>query len=1484
MLPFYVACWGGMENSGIRSEGKSLLAFVESKVHALSKSKVDEVVRAFIESNQDYSYDDWEPVNIDEIEFEESKGDELSEVSHEGSSTSAFIQGVEKTRDIAELISVIEKADASIQEQLFLESQTLDAQELVQLLEKESELANLPLLAVAAPTLGKVVEKRKALQSEQSSENRPAEEISDYIGNGDQPGPFIQSLRGLRESFVSLYQAASGKQELPSEEESITALRSNSTSRSEKEAYARAFQAHSAKGIEKCMLENTKLLLFADNEDERRKEYKKFASMLYKIIGPSEDDSRQSRIENAFAIGEGSLCELPSVCKTGWEQRIKAFLPWQSSGDKGDLSSFVLDICNLEKRFFISGLLQHQFQSDVHYTKEGLRICNEVFALGITDEELGDLESATHEFVSANINRESFKYFFEANFTFDGVKQRLREQFDQLGGEDKQHFIDTLTELYGQSLREDEGHLIDEMLDVRKACEQAKKDNRNIDPKTRSAALVRRRTEFTTIFGKPILSLLPMRVQAAIDRVMKALRTACPSKMRGFNISPDHKAIPELRDQCNKLLSDITIDEEKKKIVQGQKDALSDILPENTNIEEIDPDELEIAFLQEHQKEVEEALEQRVPGRIRDNNVQTFRQALTYGTSENLRLSKAGATMLLLAAGLCRAKSEDGRELNLLSDSLLLAEIEKIGIKDGNEARALLQNDPSGITQCAKEVINESFLEELMQGYSPEQTIELFRFLPARYQSKALAVKALEKCQERGGAFADPSISMLYRHFKESIKLDREIVALSFTKTLENHFSLYKALPEGIKKETHIIELVLGNLQEGEAAQLMKELPSELKESWDANFESIFATVFEKCEHDEFGMIFEALPDHMQTGDMFKSCVRIAFQNCVSNGFDALTSALRPVFKSDIGFMKELAGTALNNCNCDQVPAVMASLFIGLEGRSDPSHQEDLKPIVASALERTIAPANAFIEYLSTTAYDAPFFFDLAVTALDQCNGEDVLPLLRALDKTTALKMVHEMDEPVLKEKLKEFGELFCQDHVQKSLLESIARSTSCMDDVIGALPEFFRQRPQFQAIAQKALDLCKPQDLLNLMDLLGESGNKELIYKKAKADLSDASSGRIAYLFGVYCILLEDQPDRIKELLIDLVENGNEDHGQLLLALPKTIREKEGFAEEYSEVFDSMLDKISSIDKCILIPLLAVYVSKDDLHGFIDRLIDRFSERKSALVSYLISHLATEPLKGLLGKFEGMVLDKAFTGNPIDVVRSLRDRDSLNKEFLIRSLEEDVFGDNRYLILQFVPNKLKVDIDVARALLSSVDYSTAVQYYRNLDDELKKEPAIIAQLLDKTAVFSRDQKNLLIELLPLNNERKIDEGNKQILIEAIREYASIHNGNGFEETGDSLKSLLFNLPGVLKKDAEIGRAALENCDYAIDSLYTTRWIAEDVMKDPDVIKMVLGKCNSLVELENVEERINDEILKNEDVKEWIDNRRDELTNLAQGA
>lgn len=1105
-----------MEGTNSRVQAQSLYAHVESKIEEFRSSKVDEVAQEVLNNSQSLEETKPRVLELESIAiYEESKGEELDRDAFD-----EFKESVGKTKNIAQLFNVIKGADPTIQETLLNESGAGDFDNLVTLIELKEKYANLPLQTVAAPTLGKVVEKRKTLQSKQSSGNQPAEEISDYIRNKDQPGPFIQSLEALRESFVSLYQAASGKQELPSEEETTAALKSNSTTKSEKEAYERAFQAHSTARIENCMLENTKLLLFADNEDERRKEYEKFASMLYKIIGPSKDEYRQTRIENAFALGEGSLCELSSVCKTGWEQRIKVFVPWQSSGDKRDLSSFVLDICNLEKRSFISGLLLHQFQSDVHCVKEGLRICNEMFALGITDEELGDLEYAVRQYVSENIDRESFIHFFEENFTFDGVKQRLREQFDQLSGEDKQLFIDTLTELYGQSLRKNEGQLIDEMQSVREACEQAKEDNRNTNPTVRTDALAKRRTEFANAFGVFIFSLIPKRVEDALIRVMNTLRGAFPWKMMSFRLPGGYEGFLKLRDQCNTFLNDTTINEEKKKIVQDQKDAISKFLPENTDIDGvINPDELEIAFLQEHQKEVEKALDNSVPVLIREQNVQTFKRALTDGSRTSL--SEFGAVMLLLASGVSEPSDASDSPSNhlakTLAHSLQEAETLKTVITDVDRALGLLEerSDKIQIIEFCSPEIRPGVFDRALEQNLIEGVVEIIEKFPELLEGENHEIifnrahQAIEKC--------DPSkVSSLIKLLPENIKSEQDFDALAkhalnkyspalvpqLIKLLPENFksrndfpefanaalercdqtrvrALFSALPEKVTENLEFAKKALEKCDPSRIPSFIVELPEKLK----GNLE--FAEkALEHCDPFAVVQLIQQLPEPIMEDENFPQFVKDALEKCDPYIVLDLVRELTDRIKED----DLLVNLALMKYNGELyvelvkilLPPKTDTTFARIALHScKPADLENLTRLLSPALKDDPTLANVVLEKLDLSNVLR------VVSLLDDSIKSDQTFANTALEKCgprTVLKLIKEFP-PQIKE-----NPLFANTALEKC-------DTCFIHLLIKEFPEHIKENPRF---ANSALEKCDPSIFLRVVKFLGNSIKSDLTFVNA--------------------------------------------------------------------------------------------------------------------------------------------------------------------------------------------------------------------------------------------------------------------------------------------------------------------------------------------------------------------------------------------------
>ena len=122
-------------------------------------------------------------------------------------------------------------------------------------------------------------------QETQLTENRSYDEL---IGTAAQPGAVIAQLRNFARS-----------------------------------AQLEETQTIAIKKIEKCFIEQVQLLLFSPNQEVRKLQYETLAQLLSLVF----TQHTQEDLQRYFIAGEGSLCELPRVCYTGWIQRIKAFIP-----------------------------------------------------------------------------------------------------------------------------------------------------------------------------------------------------------------------------------------------------------------------------------------------------------------------------------------------------------------------------------------------------------------------------------------------------------------------------------------------------------------------------------------------------------------------------------------------------------------------------------------------------------------------------------------------------------------------------------------------------------------------------------------------------------------------------------------------------------------------------------------------------------------------------------------------------------------------------------------------------------------------------------------------------------------------------------------------------------------------------------------------------------------------------------------------------
>lgn len=302
-----------------------------------------------------------------------------------------------------------------------------------------------------------------------------------------------------------------------------------------------------------------KLLFFPTEEEEREKKYQNFATrivLLFEKLTPEDLDA-------AFAIGEGSLCDLPEVCFTGWHERIEAKTPAHLS-EKQDLLGFSLAAAKNKRRSIAETDLARQLCKDVIEKKELAEelandahtiavakiLLNEHFALNYSENELSQNESQDYlRFYQNGLKLNTLKNIFDTKYTPQSLAQAAKDAFQNLSPEDKNHLLEEARSIYFSAAQEDRSLYFDNYDALRSLYNSVAIYNMLEDSTVRKTKLSNLIKQCLETYGTQPFSLLPKDV----TRIYSALRSEVPRKMRNIVLpEPSAQGIRTFVESCEK--------------------------------------------------------------------------------------------------------------------------------------------------------------------------------------------------------------------------------------------------------------------------------------------------------------------------------------------------------------------------------------------------------------------------------------------------------------------------------------------------------------------------------------------------------------------------------------------------------------------------------------------------------------------------------------------------------------------------------------------------------------------------------------------------------------------------------------------------------------------------------------------------------------------------------------------------------------------
>lgn len=292
------------------------------------------------------------------------------------------------------------------------------------------------------------------------------------IGTRDAPGPLMEKisqrrallkerveelerkLMGLEERFKAL-EKIEHPEMITQERRELSAL--SKSSRDFLKEYQEQDRALDA--LEERFFEREKLVFFSDVAEEREQQYEEFGAALLELF----ERKSPEEIDVDFALGDGSLSDLPGVCYTGWQERI---------GQKTAAFKELLGVSDIDKiaimqRRSAFGAIREQLvrmcsetwdAHDVHYVGMLNVLFNDLFQLGLDIPSLEEREQGVYDLMHYHLvenaaNLAKAKKEFEKEY-LRFLPENLRNHFNaNEDQEDKRAQLEALEQSIWLALR-----------------------------------------------------------------------------------------------------------------------------------------------------------------------------------------------------------------------------------------------------------------------------------------------------------------------------------------------------------------------------------------------------------------------------------------------------------------------------------------------------------------------------------------------------------------------------------------------------------------------------------------------------------------------------------------------------------------------------------------------------------------------------------------------------------------------------------------------------------------------------------------------------------------------------------------------------------------------------------------------------------------------------------------------------------------------
>lgn len=306
--------------------------------------------------------------------------------------------------------------------------------------------------------------------------------------------------------------------------------------------------------IQNCFLNQLKLKLFSSNPDERKKQYEKLAQLLSLVL----THHNQAELANDFAEGEGSLCELPGVCYTGWSARINQLIPKHLKSPEG-LSGVIHKQLELKRDTVFTKVIPKAINivfenlANDHYTNPHTNIAlkhilNKIYELELRAGEIGPIEPANLQFISQALIRNearSSEFLLPPTLKSD-IEKIIWDYFETLNHEKKDLFLEEVVGYYRSICVKSPCYYLHQHIDLQEQFDKIHQYNQMTDPQERIEALKKVHSSILDTYGVNPFPLLPHEIQSIFSELQGNYR----HKLHGLKLNQESNAATALLEHC----------------------------------------------------------------------------------------------------------------------------------------------------------------------------------------------------------------------------------------------------------------------------------------------------------------------------------------------------------------------------------------------------------------------------------------------------------------------------------------------------------------------------------------------------------------------------------------------------------------------------------------------------------------------------------------------------------------------------------------------------------------------------------------------------------------------------------------------------------------------------------------------------------------------------------------------------------------------